>query len=73
MEKVPAPMKTLTQHMWNCQLYAWLVNKKKGLLLSEITVGCGEKKRANQTRTCLDLDTVSTVHLCCHGKQTFPV
>lgn len=65
-------MKTLTQHMWNCQLYAWLVNKKKDLL-SEITVGCGEKKRANQTHTCLDLDTVSTVHLCCHGKQTFPV
>lgn len=47
--------------------------QKKGLLLSEITVACGEKKRANQTRTCLDLDTVSTVHLCCHGKQTFPV
>lgn len=33
-------MKTLTQHMWNCQLYAWLVNKK-GLLLFEIDIGCG--------------------------------
>lgn len=33
-------MKTLTQHMWNCQLYAWLVNKK-GLLSFEINIGCG--------------------------------
>lgn len=67
--KVPAPLKTLNQHTWNCQLYAWLVNKK-GLLLFEINIGCGNVKTKH---IHVWIWTLSQLYICvATGTRLFP-